>query len=255
MLGIEPLRAMLEFARMHFMDDGEDSIGDRHAVVLFPGLGADHRYMAPLAKYCERRGYACYDWGRGRNTGPTGDIAQWLSDLSTDIDAMVKGHRERVSLIGWSLGGLYAREVAKALPTRIRQVITLGTPFINVSGSTNVGWLYEMLNGGTVAIDPRLAKRLRTPPPVPTTSIYSRSDGVVAWKACVAGRGPLAENIEVDSSHLGLVWHPDVMSIVANRLAQREGNWTPWTEPERPGGGHVLPRRPRHRQLARLAQI
>ena len=145
-------------------------------------------------------------------------------------------HKERVTLIGWSLGGLYAREIAKVIPTRIRQVITLGSPLANVATSTHVGWLYEMLNGGTTTIDSRLAKTLRTPPPVPTTSIYSRSDGVVAWKACVAGRGAFTENIEVDSSHLGLVWHPDVMSIVANRLAQREGRWSPWIEDMRTRG-------------------
>jgi hypothetical protein len=230
MLGIEPIRAMLEFARMHFMDDGGHWAGDRHPIVLFPGLGADRRYMAPLTKFCERRGYVCYDWGRGTNTGPAGDISQWLRALSTELAATVSGHKQRVTLIGWSLGGLYAREVAKAIPTRVRQVITLGSPIANVAHSTNVGWLYEMLNGGTTTIDSQLARTLQTPPPVPTTSIYSRSDGVVAWKACVARRGAFTENIEVNSSHLGLVWHPEVMRIVANRLAQREGSWTPWIE-------------------------
>ena len=238
MLGIEPIRALLEFVRMHFRADGDNSVGDRHPVVLFPGLGADHRYMAPLRKFCERRGYVCYDWGRGMNTGPSGDSSQWINSLSNDVAAMVSGHKERVTLIGWSLGGLYAREIAKAIPTRIRQVITLGSPLANVATSTHVGWLYEMLNGGTTTIDSQLAKTLRTPPPVPTTSIYSRSDGVVAWKACVAGRGAFTENIEVDSSHLGLVWHPDVMSIVANRLAQREGRWSPWIEDMRTRGKH-----------------
>jgi hypothetical protein len=241
MLGIEPIRALLEFVRMHFRDDGDSSAGDRHPVVLFPGFGADHRYMAPLRKFCERRGYVCYDWGRGMNTGPSGGSSQWLNTLSTDVAAMVNGHKERVTLINWSLGGLYAREIAKAIPARIRQVITLGSPFGNVATSTNVGWLYELLNGGTTAIDSRLAKTLRTPPPVPTTSIYSRSDGVVAWKACIARRGAFTENIEVNSSHLGLVWHPDVMSIVANRLAQREGGWTPWIEGMRTRGKAATP--------------
>jgi alpha-beta hydrolase superfamily lysophospholipase len=233
MLGIEPLRAILEFARMHLMNHEDYSEGDGHAVVLFPGLGADHRYMAPLAKHCERLGYVCYDWGRGANTGPTGSPGAWLLDLANDVAEMVRHHPEGVSLIGWSLGGLYAREIAKALPHRIRQVITLGSPFANVSGSTNVGWLYEMVNGGSTAISRRFAKTLTMPPPVPTTSIYSRSDGVVAWEACVAGPGPLAENIEVDSSHLGLVWHPDVLRIVADRLGQREGTWRAWSEGNR----------------------
>jgi len=230
MLGIEPLRALLEFARMHLMDHNGATTGDGHAVVLFPGLGAGHGYMAPLAKHCERLGYVCYDWGRGTNTGPTGDPEVWLRELALDVAEKVSSHSQGMSLIGWSLGGLYAREIAKALPHRVRQVITLGSPFANLSGSTNAGWLYEVLNGGSTTINRRLAKALTLPPPVPTTSIYSRSDGVVAWEACVSGHGPLTENIEVDSSHMGLVWHPDVLRILGDRLGQREGMWKAWSE-------------------------
>ncbi|MEO8134077.1 MAG: alpha/beta fold hydrolase [Betaproteobacteria bacterium] len=230
MLGIEPLRAALEFARMHFMRHEQHATGDGHAVVLFPGLGTDHRYMAPLTKHCERLGYECHDWGRGRNTGPVGDPDAWLADLAAEVSAIADRQDDGVSLIGWSLGGLYAREIAKALPGRVRHVITLGSPFARISNSTNVGWLYGLLNRRSTAIDSRLAKRLRTPPPVPTTSVYSRSDGIVAWQACVAGRGPQTENIEVESSHLGLVWHPEVLDIVSDRLAQPRGNWRPWSQ-------------------------
>jgi hypothetical protein len=215
-------------ARAHLVDSDEQRPSDGHAVVLFPGLGADRTFMTPLAKHCERLGYACHHWGRGRNTGPTGSLAAWLRDLADDIDDMVGSDSETVTLIGWSLGGLYAREVAKALPGRVRQVITLGTPSADVSGSTNVGWLYELLNGGPAAMSRSLATTLKTPPPVPVTSIYSRSDGIVAWQACCVPPGARAENIEVESSHLGLVWHPDVLEIVADRLSQAEGNWTAW---------------------------
>jgi pimeloyl-ACP methyl ester carboxylesterase len=135
-----------------------------------------------------------------------------------------------VTLIGWSLGGLYAREIAKALPHRVRQVITLGTPFARIANSTNVQWLFELLSGTSAAVDTALARRLAAAPPVPTTSIYSRSDGVVAWQACVAKPSPLAENVEVESSHLGLIWHPDVLRIVADRLAQPPGDWRPWRD-------------------------
>ena len=107
-------------------------------------------------------------------------------------------------------------------------VITLGTPFARLTGATNVEWLYELVNGRPGRIGRALERTLRAPPPVPTTSIYSRSDGVVAWQACVGEPSPRAENIEVDSSHLGLVWHPDVFRIVADRLAQRPGRWRPW---------------------------
>ena len=231
MLALEPVRALLEFARMQLTElTPARAQGDGHIVVLFPGLGADQHYMEPLARHCEQLGYDVCHWGRGRNTGPDGDPAKWLDALAQDIDALVSPGNRRCTLIGWSLGGLYAREVAKALPHRVRQVITLGTPFACIAKSTNVQWLFELLSGTSATVDAAFAQRLATAPPVPTTSIYSRSDGVVAWQACIAEASPLAENIEVDSSHLGLIWHPDVRRIVADRLAQRRGKWKPWRD-------------------------
>jgi pimeloyl-ACP methyl ester carboxylesterase len=233
MLALEPVRALLEFARMQLTEAAPaQARGDGHAVVLFPGLGADHRFMDPLARHCEQLGYDVSHWGRGRNTGPDGDPTQWMAALADEIDALVVPARREVTLIGWSLGGLYAREIAKALPHRVRQVITLGTPFARIAHSTNVQWLYELLSGTSAAVDTALARRLAAPPPVPTTSVYSRSDGVVAWQACVGKPSPIAENIEVESSHLGLIWHPDVLRIVTDRLAQRPGGWRPFREAE-----------------------
>jgi pimeloyl-ACP methyl ester carboxylesterase len=218
MLAVEPFRALAEFAQSRLVVSEEHTGVDGHAVVLFPGLGADHRYMTPLAKHCERLGYAYHYWGRGRNTGPTGSTAAWLRELVRDINELIRRHRHGVTLIGWSLGGLYAREIAKALPKRVRRVITLGTPSASLRDCTNVGWLYELLNGNSATVTPELAATLRIPPPVPTTSIYSRSDGVVAWEACRIAAGQLTENVEVDSSHLGLVWHPKVLKVIAERL-------------------------------------
>ena len=228
MFALEPLRAALEFARLQFTSEEAPASGDGHAVVLFPGLAADHRAMAPLAKHCERLGYVTHDWGRGYNTGPAGKPLAWLRELAAEVADALPADPKSISLIGWSLGGLYAREIAKAMPERVRQVITLGTPFARLADSTNVQWLFELLNGSRSAVDASLARTLRTPLPVPTTSIYSRSDGVVAWQACVGKPGPHSENIEVESSHLGLVWHPDVLRIVGDRLAQRPGHWQPW---------------------------
>ena len=227
MLGMEPIRAMLEYARMRLMNDDGVASGDGHPVVFFPGLGTDFRFTTPLIQHCKRVGYVCHDWGRGINTGPAGNPLEWLRDLALETAHRVRDHQETVSLVGWSLGGLYAREVAKIIPHRVRQVITIGSPIARVAHSTNVGWLYQWLHGAPATVDRRLAKNLRTPPPVPTTSIYSRSDGVVAWKACLEAEGPMTENVEVDSSHLGLVWHPDVLAIVAERLSQTAGTWAP----------------------------
>ena len=231
LLGIEPVRALFEYVR-HYLSSGDHAEGDGHAIVLFPGLGADERLMTPLARHCERLGYECFDWGRGRNAGPDGDAAAWIGELGDEIDALTAHNDNGVTLIGWSLGGFYAREIAKARPHRIRQVITLGCPFAQVGDSTNVGWLFELLNGGSATVPAGYARELRAPPPVPTTSIYSRSDGVVAWQACRVKPGPIAENVEVESSHLGLVWHPEVLRVIADRLAQPRGHWRPWEASE-----------------------
>ena len=107
-----------------------------------------------------------------------------------------------MSLIGWSLGGLYARELAKLAPKDVRLVITLGTPFTGHPKATNAWRLYELVAGHKIGA-PEIHEPLRVPPPVPTTSIYSRTDGVVAWPCCVEKEGPRAENIEVEASHLG----------------------------------------------------
>lgn len=228
MLTLEPLRAAIEYARLRCANDESVRQGDGHAVVLFPGLGANQDYMVPLARFCERLGYPTFHWGRGRNTGPKGDPLRWVHALAREVSERVGPEHQAITLIGWSLGGLYARQIAKSIAPRVRQVITLGTPFARLAGATNVQWLYELVNGRAGHFDRALERTLRTPPPVPTTSIYSRTDGVVAWQACVNARSPCAENVEVDSSHLGLVWHPDVFRIVADRLAQRPGRWRPW---------------------------
>lgn len=236
MLTLEPLRAALEYARLRCANDDDAPQGDGHAVVLFPGLGANDDYMVPLARFCERLGYAAFAWGRGRNTGPKGDPLRWVRALAGEVSERVGKEHKAITLIGWSLGGLYARQIAKSITPRIRQVITLGTPFARIAGATHAEWLYGLVNGRAGRIDPALERTLRAPPPVPTTSVYSKSDGVVAWQACVGETSPCAENIEVDSSHLGLVWHPEVFRIVADRLAQRPGRWRPWVRPTRVRG-------------------
>jgi pimeloyl-ACP methyl ester carboxylesterase len=206
---------------MRLMDKAALPRGDGHPVVIFPGLASDKHSTAPLKSFCEDLGYAAYDWGRGFNTGPEGDVDAWLDELAQHVRELTAAHRQRVSLIGWSLGGIYAREVAKLLRRRVRQVITIGTPFAGSVEQTNVARLYRLLNGQQPALDAALAARLRTAPDVPTTSIFSRSDGIVAWQACVQdGNREHTDNIEVDGSHVGMGWNPQVLSIVANKLGR-----------------------------------
>lgn len=230
LLGFEPLRAALEYAGMKLLDRDALPTGDGHPVVLFPGLAADQHAIGPLRRLCASLGYAAMDWGRGVNTGPAGEVEPWLDDLARDVDELTHGCGQRISLVGWSLGGIYAREIAKRLPTTVRQVITLGTPFAAGPESTNAALVYRLINGRPPALDARLRERLKTPPPVPTTSIYTRTDGIVSWRACLQeGDHAHCENIEVDGSHCGLCWNPEVQAVIADRLSQTERSWEPYS--------------------------
>jgi hypothetical protein len=219
---------VIEYTRLCMMDWHRAPTGDGHPVIIFPGLGTNGTWAAPLKSCCRELGYAAKDWGRGLNRGPTGDIEAWLDELAGDVDKLIGKSKQRSTLIGWSLGGIYAREMAKRLPRRVRQVITIGAPFAGDCEQTNAGWLFRLLNGRRIKLDPKLADTLRVPPPVPTTSIYSRSDGVVAWQACCERAGDRVENVEVKSSHIGLVWNPTVLQVIADRLSQRDGAWRPF---------------------------
>jgi pimeloyl-ACP methyl ester carboxylesterase len=229
LMGLEPVRAVWEYAGMQMMDKSSLPPGDGHPVVLFPGLASDKHAIGPLKAFCEKLGYTAYDWGRGFNTGPQGDPQVWLDELAQDIQARVSTHPDSISLVGWSLGGIYAREVAKRLPGRVRQVVTIGTPFAGSGQQTNAGLVYRLLNGSEPTIDTAMKTNLRTAPRVPTTSVYSRSDGVVPWQACIQTGGRAdTENIQVSGSHCGLGWNSEVFSVLADRLSQAPGTWRPY---------------------------
>lgn len=221
LLGLEPLRAALEFAAHRLMPSDELPRGDGHPVIVFPGLASDGHATAPLRRFCEKLGYEVHDWGRGFNVGPHGEVGAWLEGLTEEVASRVAGNGRRASLVGWSLGGIYAREVAKLLPGQVRHVITIGTPLTGDPSQTHASLIYRLLNGNRPAVDRRLRARLREAPPVPTTAIYSRSDGVVAWQACLQrGAFPHVENVEVDASHCGMGWNASVLEVVAQRLAR-----------------------------------
>lgn len=229
LLGLEPLRASIEYARMRLMDVSKLPHGDGHAVVVFPGLASDRHATAPLTSFCENLGYDARDWGRGFNTGPSGEPNAWLDDLAQHVGGLARDRIADLSLIGWSLGGIYAREVAKRLGKRVRQVITIGTPFAGGSDDTHAGLLYRLLSGQKPVLNDDMRRQLLAAPAVPTTSIYSRTDGVVAWQACLqSGSRRDTENIEVQGSHCGLGWNAAVLQVVADRLSQHRGRWKPY---------------------------
>ena len=195
--------------------------GDGHPVLVFPGLGATDFTTAPLRAFLRSRGYVTYAWKQGFNFGPRHGV---LNSCRAQVQQLAEKHREKVSLIGWSLGGVYAREIAKEQPDNTRCVITLGTPFAGHPRATNAWRFYEMVSGQTVH-DHELVGQLRTPPSCPTTSIFSKTDGVVAWQCSINPKQPHTENIEVHASHIGMGMNPLALYAIADRLAQDPQAW------------------------------
>jgi pimeloyl-ACP methyl ester carboxylesterase len=200
--------------------------GDGHPVMVLPGLVASDASTRPLRSFLGSRGYAVSGWRQGRNLGLREGVQHGMVDLVHELNDM---QGRKVSLVGWSLGGLYARQLAKMMPERVRQVITLGSPFAAGPKATNAWRVYEMASGRRAdEEDPRFGGSLTDAPPVPTTAIFSRSDGICAWQGCREETTAMSESIEVESSHCGMGHHPAVVYAVADRLAQAEGEWSPF---------------------------
>ncbi len=202
--------------------------GDGHPVLVLPGLVTSDASTRPLRSFLENRGYAVSGWGLGRNFGLRDGVQDSMLDL---VRKTTDAHGRKLSIVGWSLGGVYARQLAKMLPDHVRSVITLGSPFAAHPKATNAWRVYELASGQR-ADDTQAAAQfggsLADPPPVPTTAIFSRSDGVCAWQGCMEKPSAFSESIEVFGSHCGLGHHPAVVYAVADRLAQAEGAWQPF---------------------------
>ena len=197
--------------------------GDGHPVLALPGFLASDLSMAPMRRYLKELGYDTHAWKMGRNFGGVSSLRGALRDRLTEIH---ESTGRKVSIVGWSLGGVYARDLALQLPDMVRAVITLGSPFANDVRATNATRLYEALSGEAVDADPELRAAIAGDLPVPATSIYSRTDGIVNWRTCLLRSSDTAENIEVHlASHVGLGVNPGALWAVADRLAQAEGEF------------------------------
>lgn len=207
--------------------------GDGHTVVVFPGFGGSDRSTAPMRGLLKDLGYRASGWGLGSNV-------MYDESLEAEMLALVQeAYRHsgtKVSLIGWSLGGIFAREIAKACPEMVRCVITLGSPISGRNRHSKAHKLFDAINGHDGA--GRRYRRFDLPPAVPTTSIYSKTDGIVAWEgsiqreaseASVAKALAQTENIQIPASHLGIGVNPLAMYAVADRLAQPLDQWRPFS--------------------------
>ena len=200
--------------------------GDGHPVLVLPGFMAGDTSTRPLRNLLKDLGYDARAWGLGRNVRVNRERLQEMVDL---LDSIHDERGRKVSIIGWSLGGVFARELAKIAPEKVRLVISLGSPISDDLNHTYVHHIFEAINGQVDERKIGLPDGNRAAlPPVPCTSILSKSDGVVAWRGSVQDEGPLSENIVVHGSHCGMGVNPAVMIAVADRLTQPEGTWHPF---------------------------
>lgn len=216
--------------------------GDGHPVLILPGLTTSDRSTIALRSFLKSKGYSAYGWELGLNFGPRPGVAEGLIARLTELSDK---HERKVSVIGWSLGGIYARQLAKMMPDRVRQVITMGSPFNGDPRATNAWRVYEMASGQKAHDGERhMGGQIDKAPNVPTTAIYSKTDGICAWQNCIERRADHTQNIEVKASHCGLGHHPAAVYAIADRLSQSESNWQRF---ERKGVLRLIYGKPRYR--------
>ncbi|GAA4790731.1 alpha/beta hydrolase [Actinomycetospora chlora] len=205
-------------------------VGDGHPVLVLPGLGAGDASTRTLRRVLRHRGYRAHGWHLGRNLGPTAEV---VDGVPARLAELHERYGRRVSIVGWSLGGLYARDAARRAPGFTRCVITLGSPVrLTHPAQTRAMGFYRAVSGRHVPSDEMPVPEVDQPPlPVPCTSVLSSWDGIVSWRACVQPPGERAESIAVVGSHFGLGTHPAVLWAVADRLAQPRDHWRPFSPP------------------------
>ena len=205
--------------------------GDQHPVLFLPGFTAGDGSTALLRSVVRDHGYWVHAWRLGRNIGPT---ARAVAGMRTRMAELYETHHRRVTIIGQSLGGIYARLLARERPELVRQVITLGSPYRMVAGDRSTAsflWQrYQHLHDGDLPLD-GMDEEDRPPLLVPATSIYSRLDGVAPWQTCIDIVRRDAENVEIISSHVGMGVNPAAIIAVLDRLAVPEGRWHPFEPP------------------------
>ncbi len=176
-----------------------------HTVIVFPGMFASDSSTVVLRSFLRLQGYRARGWGLGRNPGFEREL---LEESAERVERAFARSRRPISLVGWSLGGIYARAVARGNPEAVRCVISLGTPI-------------------------QSSARTRVPPPVPSTAVYSEADEIVPPELAVETPAERTESIRVPGSHLGLGFNPLVLRVIADRLAQDPERWAPFRGFER----------------------
>jgi hypothetical protein len=228
----EPIRGLVDLAALPLASPWLATAprGDGHGVLVLPGLLASDTSTMPLRQFLRLLGYDVRGWGLGRNRGPTETVL-------AELPLALADHAERtggtVSLVGWSLGGVFAREIARLHPGQVRRVITLGSPFaLKDRWRSHAEGPYRRLSYLHAAAA-KVPSRMQVARPirVPSTSVYSRQDGIVAWQACIEQETALHQNVEVRCSHLGFGVDPATLWLIADRLAIPAGQHRPFRPP------------------------
>ena len=207
----EPIRLAAALPRLLRPDDG-----DTRTVITVPGFGADDRSMAPIRSYLRRRGHTALGWEGGRNNGVVEEMWPRLVDR---VRAVTYSGHDTVDLVGWSLGGVLARETARDLPHLVGAVVTFGAPIVGGPRYTRAAGAYGEQR--ITEIERLIQERQERPISVPVTAMYSKRDGVVAWRACIDPSENPVDHVEVSSTHLGMVLDPDVWSTIGAVVARR----------------------------------
>ena len=205
--------------------------GDGHPVLVIPGLMTTNFSTKVLRSFIHEKGYAAYGWTLGRNYGRL----SYLPILEAQLKEIYQTHGEKVTVVGWSMGGIFARGLANKYRNLVRQVITMGSPFSGIDFPTNADWVYHQVSGEEKGnVEPEIKALIETTPPVPFTAFYSKGDGIVPWESCLDySNQAKTENIEVQGSHCGLGHNPAVIIGLCDRLAQPIGEWHPFEIPSK----------------------
>lgn len=183
-------------------------------VMVFPGWSTPDLFMLPIRSGLRTLGHTTVGWGFGFNTG---EVEGMLPSIANAVHHRVAQAGKPIALIGWSLGGVLARETARDHPELVSQVITLATPVFGGPKYTRGARAYT--NEYVDYLDQLVAERNEIPIERPITAIYSRADAIVDWRACIDTFSPDVDNIELRSPHVGITIDPDAWEIIANKLA------------------------------------
>lgn len=189
----------------------------RRTVMVLPGRGGNDAVTAPLRAYLRSLGHEVHGWGLGVHRG---EVLHNVTLLKRRLGALHEVHARPVALVGWSLGGIVARELARQEPARVSHVITFGAPLVGGAKYTALASTYRARGVDLDEVELELARRARLADHIAVTSIFSKLDGVVSWPACIDRANPQAEHVEVVATHLSLGYHHEVWRAVAERLAR-----------------------------------